>query len=151
MRAGERSAANATRGEYRVDSSERSAASGERGADAGVEARRRAARVEGGAVRRVVVANRRDTGWWWRLPLCALIWLAIATPIGVAIAVTATLRGWARDLPEVPDLAAWRAHAPRRRACSRQMARAWPSCRSRMDRPWGTGRWCRSRSCRGTW
>ena len=64
-------------------------------------------------MRRVVVANRRDTGWWWRLPLCALIWLAIAAPIGVAIGVTATLRGWARDLPEVPDLAAWRAHAPR--------------------------------------
>ena len=64
-------------------------------------------------MRRVVVANRRDTGWWWRLPLCALLWLAIAAPIGAAVAVTATLRGWARDLPEVPDLAAWRARAPR--------------------------------------
>jgi penicillin-binding protein 1A len=61
----------------------------------------------------VVVANRRDSGWWWRLPVCALIWLAIAAPIGVGVAVTATLRGWARDLPEVPDLAAWRARAPR--------------------------------------
>jgi penicillin-binding protein 1A len=61
---------------------------------------------------RVAVANRRDGGWWWRLPLCALIWLAIAAPIAAALAVTATLRGWARELPEVPDLAAWRARAP---------------------------------------
>lgn len=64
-------------------------------------------------VTRVVVANRRDTGWWWRLPVCALIWLAIAAPIVAALVVAAALRGWARDLPEVPDLAAWRARAPR--------------------------------------
>jgi penicillin-binding protein 1A len=61
---------------------------------------------------RVVVANRRDGGWWWRLPLLAVIWLAIATPIIAALVVATTLRRWARDLPEVPDLAAWRAQAP---------------------------------------
>src|SRR5262249_43881919 len=81
------------------------------------EARRAAApddAVRGGrAVTRVVVANRRDTGWWWRLPLLAVIWLAIALPIIAALVVTATLRGWARDLPDVPDLAAWRGRAPR--------------------------------------
>lgn len=66
-----------------------------------------------GAGLRVVIANRRDGGWWWRLPLLALIWLAIAAPIVAAIAVASALRGWARELPEVPDLAAWQARAPR--------------------------------------
>jgi penicillin-binding protein 1A len=63
-------------------------------------------------VTRVVVANRRDGGWWWRLPVLALIWLVIAVPILAALAVTWTLRGWTHELPAVPDLAAWRAHAP---------------------------------------
>ncbi|MBV8761960.1 MAG: transglycosylase domain-containing protein [Deltaproteobacteria bacterium] len=60
---------------------------------------------------RVVVTNRRDGGWWWRLPVLALIWLAIAAPIVAALVVASTLRRWARDLPDVPDLAAWRAQA----------------------------------------
>jgi penicillin-binding protein 1A len=60
---------------------------------------------------RVVVANRRDGGWWWRLPIVALLWLAIATPLITAGALALTLRRWARDLPDVPDLAAWRATA----------------------------------------
>jgi penicillin-binding protein 1A len=64
------------------------------------------------AATRVRVANRRDGGWGWRLPLLALIWLAIALPIVAAGAVAVTLRRWARDLPDVPDLAAWRALAP---------------------------------------
>ncbi|HEY5920728.1 MAG TPA: biosynthetic peptidoglycan transglycosylase, partial [Kofleriaceae bacterium] len=59
----------------------------------------------------VVIANRRDGGWWWRLPVVALIWLVIATPIIGGSVVALTLRGWARDLPEVPDLAAWRQDA----------------------------------------
>jgi penicillin-binding protein 1A len=59
----------------------------------------------------VHVVNRRDGGWWWRLPLLAVIWLAIATPIVAASTVALTLRRWARDLPEVPDLDAWRNHA----------------------------------------
>jgi penicillin-binding protein 1A len=61
---------------------------------------------------RVVVANARDGGWWWRLPVLAVIWLAIAAPIVAGGVVAATLRRWARDLPDVPDLAAWRAEAP---------------------------------------
>jgi penicillin-binding protein 1A len=60
---------------------------------------------------RVVVTNRRDGGWWWRLPVVAVIWLVIATPIIAGLVVTSTLRRWARDLPDVPDLAAWRASA----------------------------------------
>jgi penicillin-binding protein 1A len=64
------------------------------------------------AAARVRVANRRDGGWGWRLPLLALLWLAIAVPIVAVGAVAVTLRRWARDLPEVPDLAAWRALAP---------------------------------------
>lgn len=64
-------------------------------------------------MRRVTIANRRDGGWWWRLPLLAVIWLAIALPIVAGGAVAVTLRRWARDLPEVPDLAAWRQHAAR--------------------------------------
>lgn len=63
-------------------------------------------------MRRVVVANRRDGGWWWRLPILAVIWLSIVAPIvagGVAVTI---LRRWARDLPDVPDLDAWREQAP---------------------------------------
>ncbi len=63
-------------------------------------------------MRRVIVANRRDGGWWWRLPLLAMIWVMIATPIVVGLVVASTLRGWARELPQVPDLAAWQAAAP---------------------------------------
>jgi penicillin-binding protein 1A len=61
---------------------------------------------------RVAVANRRDGGWWWRLPVVTLLWLGIAAPIAAAGVVAGTLRRWARDLPEVPDLAAWQAEAP---------------------------------------
>ncbi|HEU0036443.1 MAG TPA: transglycosylase domain-containing protein [Kofleriaceae bacterium] len=61
---------------------------------------------------RVVVANRREGGWWWRLPVLALIWLVIALPLVAGLVVASTLRSWARDLPEVPDLAGWRARAP---------------------------------------
>ena len=60
----------------------------------------------------VVVANRRDGGWWWRLPVLAVIWLTIATPIIIGGTLATTLRRWARDLPDVPDLDAWRIHAP---------------------------------------
>jgi len=61
---------------------------------------------------RVEVANRRDGGWWWRLPVLAVLWLAVATPILAAGAIAATLRRWSHDLPDVPDLDAWRAQAP---------------------------------------
>ena len=36
------------------------------------------------SMNRVVVANRRDGGWWWRLPMLAILWLVIATPIVAA-------------------------------------------------------------------
>lgn len=61
---------------------------------------------------RVRVANRREGGWWWRLPLLAVLWLGFALPVLAGLFVAATLRSWASDLPEVPDLAAWRAQAP---------------------------------------
>ena len=61
---------------------------------------------------RVRVINRRDGGWWWRLPVLAVIWLTLVTPLVAAAALAVTLRRWARDLPEVPDLAGWRAMAP---------------------------------------
>ena len=64
------------------------------------------------ATRRVRIANARDGGWWWRLPILAVLWLAIALPIVAALVVAVTLRRWARDLPEVPDLDAWRSAAP---------------------------------------
>jgi penicillin-binding protein 1A len=41
----------------------------------------------------------------------AILWLALATPILAAGAVAVTLRRWARDLPDVPDLAEWRTMA----------------------------------------
>lgn len=60
---------------------------------------------------RVTIANRREGGWWWRLPVLALLWLSIALPIIAGGVVAITLRGWARDLPDVPDLRAWRQEA----------------------------------------
>jgi penicillin-binding protein 1A len=65
-----------------------------------------------GPARRVVVANRRDSGWWWRLPVLAILWLAIALPLIVGLVGAHLLRGWATDLPAAPDLAAWQAQAP---------------------------------------
>ncbi|HEX4456291.1 MAG TPA: transglycosylase domain-containing protein [Kofleriaceae bacterium] len=59
----------------------------------------------------IVVANARDGGWWWRLPLVAIIWLCFALPAIAALIVVTTLRSWARELPDVPDLDAWRAGA----------------------------------------
>jgi penicillin-binding protein 1A len=41
-----------------------------------------------------------------------VLWLALAIPIVGGAVVAVTLRRWSRDLPEVPDLAAWRAMAP---------------------------------------
>lgn len=63
-------------------------------------------------MRRVVIANARSGGWWWRLPILAVLWLAIAAPIVVGLVVASTLRSWAHDLPEVPDLSQWLANAP---------------------------------------
>ena len=68
--------------------------------------------VRGRTVTRIAIANAPR----WRLvvaaPLVAVIWLAIR----VADRRRADRRdrrcgGWARDLPDVPDLAAWRAYA----------------------------------------
>ncbi len=61
---------------------------------------------------RVEVANRRDGGWWWKLPLLAVIWLVIALPLIAGGALAITLRRWAADLPDIPDLDRWRADAP---------------------------------------
>src|SRR5690349_3479828 len=62
-------------------------------------------------MRPVVIANRSRGGWWWRLALVAVLWLAIVAPVVVRLVLPSTLRGWARDLPDVPDLAAWRSEA----------------------------------------
>src|SRR5215213_8859373 len=63
------------------------------------------------AMKPVTIANRRDGGWWWRLPVLALIWLGLVAPFIGGSVVVLRLRSWARDLPEIPDLAAWRAQA----------------------------------------
>ncbi len=61
---------------------------------------------------RVIVGNRRYGGWWWRIPILLVLWLSIASPIVVVWIVTSTLRGYAARLPDVPDLAEWRAAEP---------------------------------------
>jgi penicillin-binding protein 1A len=61
---------------------------------------------------RVVVANRRERGAWWRVLVFGLITIIVVTPAVIALVVLVTLRGYARDLPDVPDLEAWRAAAP---------------------------------------
>lgn len=60
---------------------------------------------------RVVVGNYKKPKLW-ALPVLILCWLLIAAPIVGAWIVTAKLRGYAEDLPEVPDLRAWRESAP---------------------------------------
>jgi len=59
----------------------------------------------------ITVRNRRDGGWWWRLPILAVIWLSFAVPVVAGLVVATTLRHWAHDLPEIPDLDAWRTQA----------------------------------------
>ncbi len=65
------------------------------------------------SARRVVVANRLGRARWWRLPVIAVVWVAIAAPVVAGVVAWTTLRRWARELPEVPDLSAWLARAPR--------------------------------------
>ncbi len=64
---------------------------------------------------RVVIGNRRRGGGWRAaFALLALLgWLATAAPIVAGAIVVTTLRRWARDLPPVPDVAAWTAATPR--------------------------------------
>ncbi len=67
--------------------------------------------------RRVVVGNRGRGStlgrWWWRLPMMLLLWSLWAAPIVGGLVALRVVRGWARDLPPVPDLRAWQASAPR--------------------------------------
>jgi membrane carboxypeptidase/penicillin-binding protein len=60
---------------------------------------------------RVVVANYKHVKLW-ALPFLVILWLLIAAPIVAGWIVTSKLRGYATDLPAVPDLGAWRASAP---------------------------------------
>jgi penicillin-binding protein 1A len=61
---------------------------------------------------RVVIANRRSGGLWWRVPCALAIWLLFAAPIVVFAIALSILRGYAADLPEIPDLDRWRAELP---------------------------------------
>ncbi|HVV84861.1 MAG TPA: transglycosylase domain-containing protein [Kofleriaceae bacterium] len=63
-------------------------------------------------MQRVRIANRRRGGWWYG-PLLLVAWLVTAAPLVAGALAIATLRRWSRDLPPVPDLAAWTAGAPR--------------------------------------
>jgi penicillin-binding protein 1A len=62
---------------------------------------------------RVAIGNRRRGGLWWRIPVALLLWLPFAAPVVAIVVGVTTIRGWARDLPAEPDLAAWTAAAPR--------------------------------------
>jgi membrane carboxypeptidase/penicillin-binding protein len=57
--------------------------------------------------RPVRIGNRRDGGWWWRLPLFGVIGIALAVPILASLSIWLLVREWSRELPPVPDLAAW--------------------------------------------
>lgn len=61
-------------------------------------------------MRRVVIRNRRPASWW-RPAVFVALGVAVAAPVVAALVVTMTLRRWARDLPDVPDLDSWRLHA----------------------------------------
>lgn len=58
----------------------------------------------------VVVVNRRQRSWW-RVAAFVAIGFAIVAPLAAVTTVVVTLRRWAHDLPEVPDLDRWRANA----------------------------------------
>jgi penicillin-binding protein 1A len=64
-------------------------------------------------MRRVVVANPRRGGRWWRGPLVAIVWAMMVVPLVVGWVAISTLRRWAKDLPAIPDLDAWTEQAPR--------------------------------------
>ncbi len=59
---------------------------------------------------RVVIRNRRPSGWW-RPCLFAIVSLGVIAPLVATATVAATIRRWASDLPDVPDLGHWRSHA----------------------------------------
>lgn len=59
---------------------------------------------------RVIVGNRRARAWW-QPALFGAMSIAVVAFFGSAMAVAITIRRWANDLPEVPDLAYWRDHA----------------------------------------
>ncbi|MEO8705700.1 MAG: transglycosylase domain-containing protein [Kofleriaceae bacterium] len=61
---------------------------------------------------RVVVANRREHGTWWRIVVFVILTLVVLVPGVVGLVLASMLRGWAKDLPDVPDLAAWRSQVP---------------------------------------
>lgn len=60
---------------------------------------------------RVVIGNYKKPKWRV-LVLVIVAWLLIAVPIVIAWIVTSKLRGYAEDLPEVPNLQVWREQAP---------------------------------------
>jgi penicillin-binding protein 1A len=63
---------------------------------------------------RVRVGNAGSRrGWIWKAPIALALWALFAAPVLAGIAGVAVLRAWAADLPAVPDLAGWRAAAPR--------------------------------------
>ncbi|HTJ40637.1 MAG TPA: transglycosylase domain-containing protein [Kofleriaceae bacterium] len=62
---------------------------------------------------RVEIANRRTGGSWWRIAIFSLLSIAIVAPVIAGMIAWTLLRRWARDLPPIPDLAAWRQAAPR--------------------------------------
>ena len=63
---------------------------------------------------RVRVGNAGSRrGSIWKAPIALALWVLFAAPVLAGIAGVAVLRAWAADLPAVPDLAGWRAAAPR--------------------------------------
>jgi penicillin-binding protein 1A len=64
-------------------------------------------------MRRIRIDNPIRSGRWWRVPLVLAAWLAIAAPVVVLAWGYSTLRRYAADLPEVPDLEAWERSVPR--------------------------------------
>ena len=66
--------------------------------------------------RRVRIANSRSGGALrqaCRISLALIVWLLVAAPAVLAIAVVFVLRDYAADLPRTPDLDAWEERVPR--------------------------------------
>lgn len=58
-----------------------------------------------------VIVRNRGAGLWWRVAVFIAIGISLAVPAVAVTTVVVTLRRWARDLPNVPNLDSWRAHA----------------------------------------
>ncbi len=63
--------------------------------------------------RPIFIANRRQGGLWWKVPIALALWSLIAAPIIAGLFALSVLRHHAEGLPFAPNLDRWLERAPR--------------------------------------